>query len=284
VSLLAGAGSAAIEVAPTQDSALMVLPESGLLAWLHLDGTAKTPVPVAGAMAGVDRIAFSPSGTAAILYSSASRRAQTLTGLPAEPAVALGFDLSSLQGSVSAIAINDGGDTVLAALATDSTALYALTASSAPARVYSAAQIGSVAFLRNSHDAILSAPVENRVIWLQNAANAIVVADSSAGISAPLAAMPSQDGSRAFAVNRNGAVWSIPLSGAQATRVSCTCQPTQLQRMRGTDVFLLTASLDQPLAVLDAGGQSLQIDFVPLEPPLSARAAAGDSIAPRKKQ
>jgi hypothetical protein len=265
-----GSGAASLEISPAQDYALAVLPDSGRLARIPLNGDEPSAIPVEGAMNDISWIAISPGGSAALAYSATSRRAQVFTGFPDSPVLARVFDWSALPASLAAMAVNDAGDFALVAVQAEAAALYAVVEGYAPALVYTAQAISSVAFLRNSHEAVVAAPADNQVVWLRDSGgvlNPTVLSGGSAGISAPRVVSVSRDGSRVFALDSAAGIWSIPFSGAAVASASCACQPAQLQRMRGRDVFLLTPRLGSGLAVVDAGGEAMDVVLMPPEAP-----------------
>ena len=229
---------------------------------------------IPGAISEVDRISISPSGSAAFVYSSASRRAQILTGLPDEPVVAQDFDLAVFAGIIGVTAVNDAGDTALVAVGDEASAvLYAMRASTAPAVIYRAKSLAGLVFLRGSNDALLTDPGESQAIWVKDvsgAASATLLADKRSGLTAPAAIAASEDGTQAFVTNA-GAILSVPLSGAAITTFKCSCTPTRLQRMHGRDVFLLTDSVQVPLAVFDGSVDASHILFIPVNLPRLSR-------------
>jgi hypothetical protein len=272
-----GAGAASVRVSPGQDYALIVMADSGSLARLSLGAASPSQALLAGAMTGVTFVAFSPTGAAALAYSESLRKAQVFTGFPDSPALSREFDWSVLPGRVTAAAINDAGDFALAAVQNISAMLYAVSTSGF-ASIYSAQAVSGLAFLRNSREALITAPAEKQLIWIRDAAGVpspTLLAGASAGLSAPQAVAASQDGGRAFVLDAVSGLMAIPLTGAPPVRIGCACLPSQLQPMRGRDVFLLTTSSDSPLAVLDAGGDELKVVMMAPDPPVSTLSAGG---------
>jgi len=270
-----------VEISPAQDYALAVLADSGSAAVVTLDGSGSPPVPLAGAMSGVSLIAISPTGTTALLFSAGSGAAQIFTGLPQSPSLARQLDWSALPGNVTALAVDDAGDLALVVAQVGNAVLYAVSGGSAPSAIFGATSVASVKFFPDSRQALAAAPVEQQVIFVQDNGGVpgiSILADARIGLSAPQAVAASQDGSRAYVLDGSGVIFSIPLSGGQPAQISCGCAPQQLQRMRGRDVFLLTPSLAAPPAVLDAGGDSMRVVLMPVEPPASAHDSGGNNL------
>jgi hypothetical protein len=243
------AGAALVEISPAQDFALAVL-RSGELARIVFDSDAPAAVPVAGAMDAISLIAISPSGSAALVYSASKRRAQVFA-----PVLTREWDWSALPGDITAAAVNDAGDSALVAAQTDAALLYAVSDGVAPAAIYSARSISSVAFLRNSREALVAAPADKQVIWVRDnhgVPNATVLADERGGWLAPRIVAASADGAQAFAVDGASDIVAIPLSGAPVTRISCDCSVSQLSRLRGIDAFLVNATGSIDTVVMQA--------------------------------
>ncbi len=269
---------AMVEVAPSQDYALVVSRETGQLSQLYLNDAGWVAMPLADAIQGADRIAISPNSSSALIFSSASRRAQVVTGLTGTAAVSGELDFSALGGAIGMMALNDAGDIALVAIGdavgNDAMTVYAVQSKSAPAAVYRAASVSGLAFFRGSNDALMSSSRENRVVLLRDvsgAPSAVDVANRQSGLEAPSLVAASDDGSRAFVLSGDSVV-SLPLSGAAATTLHCSCTPTRLQRLRGREAFLLTDSATESLAVLDGGTAASRILFIPVNVPRQARA------------
>jgi hypothetical protein len=276
----AGASSALIRgaqvasVAASQTVALAVSPESGQLASIKLRGGAPVLNPISGALAGVDRIAISPNGGSAVVYASVSKHAQIISGLPDSPAASQEMDWVGLPGTITALAVDDAGDAILAATADSDARVFAIGGGSAAALVLTARSVSDIAFLHGSASALLAEPLDNEVILLRSTAGVftpIPLGGERAGVKAPMAVMPSADGLSAFAVNAAGDLWSIPFAGAAPLHATCSCSPSRLQPLRGADTFLLTESLDGPLAVLTVRNNTMEVVWMPYEP---ARAGA----------
>ncbi len=273
---------AMVEVAPSQDYALAVSRETGQLSQLYLNDVGWVAMPLAQAIEGADRIAMSANSSSALIYSSATRRAQVVTGLTATAAVSGELDFSALGGAIGMMALNDAGDIALVAIGdavgNDAMTVYAVQSKSAPAAVYRARSVSGLAFLRGSNDALLSSSVENRVVWLREISgtpSAVDVANRQSGLEAPSLVAASEDGSRAFVLSGDSVLTIAlagPLSGSAPTSVHCSCTPTKLQRLRGREAFLLTDSATESLAVFDGGTAASRILFIPVNVPRQARA------------
>jgi hypothetical protein len=61
-----------------------------------------------------------------------------------------------------------------------------------------------------------------------------------------------RDGRRALAVAADGALLMVEVSTLESTGLNCRCTPTALFRLRGDEVFALSASV-KGLHILDGG-------------------------------
>jgi len=98
-----------IAVSPHQDFALVSSADTGAVLLAYPDGTA---TPITGLAAHPDRIAISPSGSAAVLWYASARKLEIVFGLPASPQVrdADTAFLGNGSGDVpAALAVSDDG-------------------------------------------------------------------------------------------------------------------------------------------------------------------------------
>jgi|GEM_PF-3705269 len=263
-----------IGVSPTQDYMVGVLPNSLRIARVAFDGEFSPALQIPGAMVETDRIAFSPSGRTLLISSSITHHAQIYTGMPDSPVMVSEQDWSWLQGRVTGLAISDDGETVLVAGVGDTTSLYSVRKGASPILAYQGQTLPSAVFLPDSHDVLLAFQSENRIIWLTESTGPVPLADDRSGVSAPVAVASSADSKLAFVANSDGTVLAIPLAGGPAISISCDCQPSRLQRMRGRDVFLLTPSIGSSLTLLENDSErGMGIAKMPLTPSRSVLAA-----------
>jgi hypothetical protein len=264
---------AIVEVAPSQDYALAVSAETGQLSQLNLSDTGWVAMPLGDTIPGADRIAISANSASALVFSSASRHAQVVTGLPGTATISGELDFSALGGPIGMMAVNDTGEIALVSVGDGAMTVYAVQSKSAPAAVYRANSVSGLAFLRGSSDALMTSSAENRLVWLRDVSgtsSAVELANRQSGLDAPSLVAASEDGSRALVLSGDS-VWSVPFSGAAATSVRCSCTPTRLLQLRGRDAYLLTDSATHSLAVLDGSSPAARILFIPVNVPRQAR-------------
>jgi hypothetical protein len=235
------------EVSPRQDYALAAGPESVWLVRLEGNLDAK---PVLGGSAS--RIAISPSGSAAVVYSQGL---QILRGLPSTPSVAS----VALPGPLTAVAVNDAGDLVLAVSGEQ---LLALRPGVEPRFLGLAGAASALTFAESSSDALVADPVRNEVFLLRGEGERWILASERDGIADPVAV--ALTATRGFVANRgSSSVVVLDLAGGPPARVSCPCEITGLQRLRGEAVFRLTGPLQSASYLLEVTAGEPRLWFVP---------------------
>jgi hypothetical protein len=84
------------------------------------------------------------------------------------------------------------------------------------------------------------------------------------GVSRPVAVAAAQDNRRIFVANAQPAgVVVLSLTGEDPVTQPCACTLTGLARMAGGTAFRLNEPGDGPIWVLDTGGGSMRVVFVP---------------------
>jgi hypothetical protein len=239
-------------------------PDGRVLLLRNVDGVLSAD-PLAAVGSGVSRVALSPAGSAAALYSEAARRIQVLTGLPDAPEVSWSLAIESPPG---AIAVSDDARAVLTSAAEgDRHGVYLLTPEDG--RRYLLSLQGRVAatFLYGRLDAVLAGAGLNRILLVRDvtgSSEVVPLADDRQGVSAPVAVAASEDNRRIFIANADpGGVITIDVATGEATTIGCDCVPTGLEPLSGNSVFRLNEPGDGPLYVLDAGSAAPRIVFVP---------------------
>jgi hypothetical protein len=264
--VLARAGFEGVTLAPGGDCALAVFARGRQVAIVrNLSSAPRTTV--LNVPAGPARIAFSPSGDAAVLYYSDTARAEVLTGLPGSPSLAWGIDLAGAPDGVAALAVDDGGGALLVAAAGEPASIWMATPEVGQRFLYAASASPSLAFLSRSEDAVIADASTGDVILVHDPkgeSQISRVGGPAQGISRPVAIAAARDNRRIFVVNAEPAgVVSLGLSGEESLRLACSCAPTTLERMAGGSTFRLTEPGRGPLWLLDAAGSSPRIVFVP---------------------
>lgn len=256
----------AASVAPLQNYALALYAEQNLRL-IRWSGAHASSHYLNGAIARPDRIVFSPSGAAAILYDTTSAHMQFLTGLPDTPS------LREIQpagaAAVSAMAISDDATVVLAS----GGGVSVIGPHQNPVPLSLPNDIAALSF-RASTDDLLAATPSGDVYLARNVNGAAAVTQIYAGdsrTSNPVAVQFSPDGAAAFLANTAGTLATIDLNTGSTGTLACQCTPTGLQPFGRAGLFRLTGISRQPLWLFDGTPDSSRIWFVPAEAPRNAQ-------------
>jgi hypothetical protein len=252
---------------PSQDYLLGIDNNTGQAQLVDLRAEPANSSSLPGANAGADRVVLSPRGSAAALYFRQTRQVQIVTGLPANPQVSNSISLASLPGFVTALAIEDGGQWLLAGVSHDGAgSVYAVSAGGSTSMVASGGQISSLSFGAASDDALVTDYARNEVVLLRDISSgpqALVLASGKDGLSGPVAAAFAADGSRVYVANSgSNQIALLPLQGGVPAFLACDCRPTQLAALRGGSAFRITGSPGEPVYLLDTAAANPRVVFV----------------------
>jgi hypothetical protein len=246
-------------IAPGQDSALVVAAD-GALHFVRLSAEGASERSVDGLPGAAEKIAFSPSGTAAAIY--AAGRTQFLTGLPDAPVVAGSL---LLEDGPSAMSVSDDGNYLLFA-AGGSIRLLGTTGENR--KLMDAGEGALVAFASRSHDAAVSDPAGAGLVLFRDLTGAprqTIVAAPDDTAASPVGLAFSADGRKLFlasAAARSVAV--LDLQSGERGAIACSCAPASLVSMG--NLFRLSEAGPEPLWLFDAGAAEPRIVFVPAIP------------------
>jgi len=256
-------------VAPRQDSVFGIAAagsnnESNNVVSTHyftLNSGALTEVAITGLMAQPERIAYSPSGTAAVLFSNG--QAQMVAGLPGSPSVVGSVQLRQGARTINptSLAVSDDGVYLLFAVGGS----IQLASQSGGVRAVMTSGVGaSVAFAPGaSYNAAVAARGTGAVL-IQNvtggaAQQTLAADDASFQVVAGLSF--SADGKHLYMASAAAqSVVTLDLSGNR-TDIACSCTPTELVPMG--NLFRLTEFGSGPLWLADAGSLGPRVVFVP---------------------
>jgi hypothetical protein len=246
-------------VAPRQDSVFAVAAD-GSTHYFTLSAATLHEVAVEVLPAQPERVAFSPSGTSAVLYSNG--RAQIVTGLPGAPSLAGSLQLGQASRTVhpTSLAVSDDGAYVLFAVGGS---IQLASQSGGVRGVMSAGARASVAFAPGGHDAAVAARGTGLMLISDvpgaAAQQTLAAGDQSFQIVAGLSY--SADGKRLFMSSAAAqSVVTFDLSGNR-TDIVCNCSPSELTPMG--NLFRLNDFGAGPLWLADAGTGGPRVVFVP---------------------
>jgi hypothetical protein len=281
--VISASGLEGVTLSPARDYALALLAR-GREVVVVKNLRAAAGAAVLDVAPGPARIAISPSGDAAVLYYVETARIQVLAGLPESPAVSWSLDLSGLSGNPAALAVSDGGRAVLIAPAGEAVSVWLATPDVGQRFLYTAAGAPSLAFLVGSLDAAIADGAAGAVVLVRDPAGqpqVTQIGGQAEGVSQPLAIAASQDNSKIFVANAQPAgVVSLSLTGEDPVTQPCNCTLTGLERMASGSAFRLNEAGSGPIWVLDAGGPTMRLVFVPEQ--MQLLRDTGRTPAPRR--
>lgn len=254
-------------IAPRQDYALAIHGVDADVVVARFGADSITADALSESRPGAERIAISPTGTAAAVYG-ADGVVQVLNGLPDAPRVAFEFNASDIPGHLEQLTVADDATLALLNFATTAdTALWAI--SSTGSRWLIAAQRPSAAaFIANRHDALIADDGAQEVFLIQNIdteATRKPVSSFAEGFEAFSGVAASDDGSTVFVTSKSSAaVAVVNLDSGSVAVLSCPCSSAGLHRLKGFNVFRLSNPWDGPVAVLDASAAEPRIILLPV--------------------
>ena len=256
-----------VAVAPRQDVAF-VTASDGTLHLFSMQSGGPVDLNLNGLAQSPERVVYSPSGTAAALYTSGS--IQIVGGLPDSPAIAASL---TLPGAPDALALSDDGTALLVASGTNielfggAADLGMVTATAGPALL---------AFAPSGHDAAIVDRAGAGVVLFRNLTGTVAsqsVAPADDTIQSASAVAFSTDGQQLLLASAaTPSVTTFDLSSGNRGAIACSCTPATLARMG--DLFRLNELTQDPLWLLDARPATAGVTFVP------ALSAAATSDAP----
>jgi hypothetical protein len=230
---------------PRADFSIAISASEDRTAYLlrNLGGT-PTIDSIEGAISGVDRVFLNAAGSAAVLLASDARQLQVLRGLPGVPTIESPLDLSSISGTITALAIDRSASNILIAASDDHGALYLVSTDSQawPRRIANFGSPTALALLNDDRDVIVADTAVSELTLLRNFATtpeAVLFAGERAGISGPVGLRMASDNLHLYIANRSSRTldkWNLDTIGRSS--FSLDTDPTRLTRSRLFDVFV----------------------------------------------
>ena len=272
-----GLALGAAAVAPAGGYGIGVAAETGEV--VILDLASESVAAGLDAPMNPNRILFSPSGEVAALYYRAGAQLNVVRDPLGSPTVDEALTVSG-PGVVTAVAIADSGDMVLAAFSSEGGATVYSVSDSGAQFVTPAKQVVDLRFSPNSHDALITDAGAAEIVLVTNVGESSavrVVADAKSGLTAPITAA-SIDGETAYVLSADG-IAKLDLATGAAESVDCRCQPSGLDAVGRDSRFHLTGSQPGVIALLDGSGDEDAIVLVPARPAASLTVSARRSPA-----
>jgi hypothetical protein len=255
-------------ISPNQDYAVAVRADNAEVVLIRLSLDSVTTMnSLDGVRGGVDVIAMSPVGTAIALYGYDSRILQSVVRFADAPAVVFELDTSDMPGTLRGMAVSDDGKVALLNFSDGDNAVLWVVNSTGFRAPVTAAQPAAQNFVSNRHDAVVGDNAAQAVFMLvdaDGAANQIPLAAYGDGFDAISGVAASDDGLRVFVTsNSSENVSLVDVQTGQATALSCHCQSTGLQRLKGPMIFRLSDASNGAIALLDGSSSSARVTLVP---------------------
>jgi hypothetical protein len=260
-------------MSPAQDYALAVLGD-GSMSTITFSPNGPSTQPISGIAGAPDRMVTSPAGKSAALYYKNSASAQILSGLPNSPQVARQVDLSTLPNAPDVIAVSDDGSLLLVGVRENADGapaqgeVFLFTPdAAAPRSIASVQHASAIAFLAQSHDALLADDVANSVTLVSDVVNGANVAWTFASLQllAPDSVLASPDRQSFLAgSSTNSIVAILDASGSNAVVVACDCAPAELLPLNAAATYQITEPASGLLWVLDGRMSYPRVFFVPI--------------------
>jgi hypothetical protein len=250
-----------IVMSPDQSRALAIAADTGALVLLTPATGATTHVN--GTASGADRIVFSPNGTAAALWFSATDDMQLVSGLAGTPSVR-DVDTSFLNGAPAGLAVSDDGQWVAGAW---SSGVYAFGPDGRASVLPVAGPVEALCFFHGRAD--VAVITTTQVVVITDIGGAVVsnilfskAPDAGSAPPAEVAAgfSVSFDNRYLAIAGTLGHLNTFDLTAGTSAGGNCECTPSGLDGLGGA-LFRLTEANGGALMVFDAS--SNDVWFVP---------------------
>jgi hypothetical protein len=270
-------GFTAAAITPNQKVALLTN-GTGAVYYVALP-PAHLPFALASGLAADVRVAVSPSGENAVVYSPSATSTFVITSLSTFPEVREVASLAGVTGIFNAI-VSDTG-TLLVARTTASGVSISTTALVAQLTPVAAiGQLGGMAFLTGTETAVLS-DAQNSVLWkvsgIGGPVSLSLLANSADGLSQPGLVAVSLDGKTTWVISGGSSSilqFSLTAAGHPTASLEAPFPITGLARLNGRSVFALQGPPEGALFVLDGdwpAGRIVQIPVTPLAQPFGGQ-------------
>jgi len=248
-----------LAVAPTQEYALALRQEDSKVVLIDLRSATPSLRPIYGMRSVV--IGISPSATAAALYDPSSGALEILGGLPEEPAIVRGINVSGIAGPISSAAVSDDGTVTLLK---SGNGMWAVDSAGTTWQV-PASQPSAAAFFPNRRDAVITDNATHSAFLLMDIghSNTLTLLTWAGEEETLTGASASQDGGRVFLAGSAGNITVVDIRSRATVKTSCDCEPSGLNRLSGSSVFRLTEPSNEPMMVLDASSPQPRIVLIP---------------------
>jgi hypothetical protein len=252
-----------LAIPPDHDYILATAEEIQSPIWLQLhEGT--PAIRSLDGVSNIDRIAISPTGSAAAFLSESDGRIYSFVNLSRSPLAVSNFEIGGL-GPTTAFAITDDGQTGLWGTSDGvSGSVFVLKALQQPRLIASTTHPSAIQFLLNGDSAIIADDIENEILWFSNG-QVSTIATAADGILAPSALAVSRDNRKIFVGSSKAAsVTKIETFTTVGEPVYCNCTLTGLYPTNTDSVFRLNTFTGRPILLFDGSLATSRITYVPV--------------------
>lgn len=279
---------AAAYTAPQQDYVVGISATDGTVTLLLLShGAASGTSPLTWVPPAPDRIAFSPSGDSLALFYARDEKLIALTGIPQAPQIASSWDLSLYRGSLTSLAIKDGGDSLLGGITQDSGGVLVLFPAGGTANVVlPMSRPAAAQFLWGSRDAIVADQSAGMVYLLKSVDGdfqELALTQAEDGLAAPDLLAVDRSGRVALVAHSGGSSGlAIDLTNATAQPFQCQCVISVLEPLNGDVTYRITDFRAGQFVAIDASASPPRFQAIGTPPSHSGEACpVGGRTTPR---
>jgi len=261
-----GGAVASFAASPKQDYVL-ALTGANNTATIWLRNTSTT-YALSGVPADAAQVVLSPEGNSAVFLYPSANQFHVISGLPSAPVPVFDGALTALMNPLNQLAVSDDGQFVLASESVVSgnpaPSVVVFGVNGVAGRIALSGAASAIAFLSNSHDALLSSPSESVLIHDAAAQNGRIAMPSS--INGSVGVIASTDGASAFFANAQSgliSIVSLASSGAQPTTLNCNCAPTGISRTAAQSIYRLSDYSGGPVSLIDVSASQPRMLVIP---------------------
>lgn len=274
--------------APQQDYVVGISANDGTVTLVLLShGVASGTTPLTLVPPAPDRIAFSPSGDSLALFYAGDEKLIALTGIPQAPQIASSWDLSSYGGSLTSLAIKDGGDALLGGITQASGGVLVLFPAGGAANVVlPMSRPAAAQFLWGSRDAIVADQAGGMVYLLKSVDGALqelALTQAENGLAAPDLLAVDRSSRLALVAHSGGSSGlAIDLTNATAQPFECECIISLLEPLNGDLTYRITDLRAGQFLTMDASASPPRFQAIGTPPSHSGEACpVGGRTSPR---
>jgi hypothetical protein len=219
----------------------------------------------------ISRVYWSNSGSVAVLVPEQFTR---LFLFKASTSSIAEIPLGNWAGEVSALAVSDDGESLLAGIRQQEGTALLLGSSRGDFRLLgSLSNISAIIFLPGSQSAYVALPDDNQILSVKGLLTSPQLAPLSLKnleLAAPSGLAVANNGSRLLVLNSAAQYLNvIDLNQNQAFMVDCGARYGELIPWPGGEIFQLQLYSGAPLALLQVAQRASQVTFVPGDPDLA---------------